>query len=92
MSGIFESIRSQVEDVLFQWNQKEKEYLNVIQEIKDENENLRVSLAETKQELEFIIKQFDESQANEKKLHNEIQKLGGRTSPVSSRSRWRFFR
>jgi septal ring factor EnvC (AmiA/AmiB activator) len=94
MSGIFESIRSQVEDVLFQWNRKEEEYLNIIQELKDENIQLNVSLADLKQELEFLAKQFDGSQSNEKKLILEIEKLKLDNAILdtsrANKKRWRF--
>jgi len=75
MSGIFESIRSQVEEVLFQWNKKEDEYLETIQRLKDENTRLNVFLADLKQELEFLTKHFEESQSNEKKLILEVERL-----------------
>lgn len=93
MSGIFGSIRSQVEDVLFQWNKKEEEYLDVIQKLKDENSLLNVSVAELKQDLEFITRQFEDAQTKERKLIVEIEKLKldnaildtGRT-----KKKWRF--
>lgn len=95
MSGIFGNIRSQVEDLLFQWNKKEEEYLGVIQQLKEENARLNVSLADLKQELEFIMKQFDDSQIKEKKLAVEIEKLRLDNAILDSNSRvekkrWRF--
>lgn len=94
MSGIFESIRSQVEDVLFQWHRKEEEYLSTIQQLKEENIHLTVSIADLKQELEFITKQFDESQTKEKKLILEMEKLKLDNAILdttrASKKRWRF--
>ncbi len=93
MSGIFESIRSQVEDVLFQWSKKEEEYLAVIQQLKDENNRMEVSIADLKQELEFITKQFDESQMKERKLAVEIEKLkldNAILDTSQTRKKWRF--
>jgi len=95
MSRIFESIRSQIEDVLFQWNQKENEYLASIQQLKEDNNELVVVIADLKQELEFIQKQFDESQSKEKTLQFELEKL--KTDQAMFRSnakankKWRFF-
>lgn len=93
MSGIFESIRSQVEDVLFQWNKKEQEYLAIIQQLRDENTYLNVSIADLKQEVEFITKQFDESQSKEKKLSMEIEKLKldrAILDTTCTKKKWRF--
>lgn len=93
MSGIFESIRSQVEDVLFQWNKKEEEYLTVIQQLKDDNNRMEVSLADLKQELEFITKQFEDAQMKEKKLAVEIEKLkleNAILDTTRTKKRWRF--
>ena len=93
MSGIFESIRSQVEDVLFQWNKKEEEYLTVIQQLKDDNNRMEVSLADLKQELEFITKQFEDAQMKEKKLVVEIEKLkleNAILDTTRTKKRWRF--
>ena len=93
MSGIFGSIRSQIEDVLFQWNKKEEEYLAVIQQLKDENNRLNVFVADLRQELEFITKQFDESQMKEKKLAIEIEKLkldNAILDTSQTRKKWRF--
>ena len=93
MSGIFGSIRSQVEDVLFQWNKKEEEYLAVIQQLKEDNVRLDVLVADLKQELEFISKQFDESQMKEKKLTVEIEKLkidNAILDTSRAKKKWRF--
>lgn len=96
MSGMFGNIRAQVEDVLFQWNKKEEEYLDVIQQLKEENARLSVSLADLKQELEFITKQLDESQLVEKKLTVEIEKLRldnailDNNNRHAEKKRWRF--
>lgn len=93
MSGIFGSIRSQIEDVLFQWNKKEEEYLAVIQHLKEENTRLDVSVADLKQELEFITKQFEDAQMKEKKLAVEIEKLkleNAILDTTRTKKRWRF--
>lgn len=93
MSGIFGSIRSQIEDVLFQWNKKEEEYLEVIQRLKEENTRLGVSLADVKQELEFITKQFEDALMKEKKLAVEIEKLKLDNAILDTgrvKKRWRF--
>jgi len=92
MSRIFESIRSQIEDVLFQWNQKENEYLASIQKLKEDNNELVVLVADLKQELEFIQKQFDESQSNEKSLQFELEKLKiSSNNNQRTNKKWRFF-
>jgi chromosome segregation ATPase len=95
MSRIFESIRSQIEDVLFQWNQKENEYLASIQQLKEDNNELVVVIADLKQELEFIQKQFDESQSKEKTLQFELEKLKTDQAMFKSNTKankkWRFF-
>lgn len=94
MSRIFESIRSQIEDVLFQWNQKENEYLATIQQLKEDNNELVVLVADLKQELEFIQKQFDESQSNEKSLQFELEKLKidqKLYNNTRSNKKWKFF-
>lgn len=93
MSGIFGSIRSQVEDILFQWNKKEEEYMAIIQQLKEENTRLDVSLADVKQELEFITKQFEDAQMKEKKLAVEIEKLkldNAILDTTHTKKRWRF--
>lgn len=91
MSGIFESIRTQIEDVLFQWNQKESEYIVVIDRLKAENERLNVELLELRQELEFITKQFNECQSNETKLHRTLDELNNKIGMNKCNNRWRFF-
>lgn len=94
MSGIFESIRSQVEEVLFQWNKKEEEYLGTIKRLKDENIQLNVSMADMKQELESLTKNFEESKNNEKKLLLEVEKLKLDNAILdtsrANKKRWRF--
>lgn len=88
MSGLIENIRSQLESVLSQWNQNEKEYLVMIEELKQENTNLKVLVADMRQEIEFLTKQFDGSQANEKKLTLELEQL---KFTNNTKKRWRFF-
>lgn len=95
MSAIFESIRSQLEDVLFQWDHKEKEYRNTINNLKEENQQLHVSVADLKQEIEFLTKQFEESQSKERKLIMENEKLRLDNAILdtskNNKRKWKFF-
>lgn len=56
MGMVFEKLKSQIEDLLFQWEQKEASHVATIRVLEDEVAGLRVRLAET----ESIVRRLTE--------------------------------
>lgn len=94
MPASLENIRSQLDDILFQWNQKEEHYLTTIQELREFNDYLSSSSDDLKKELESLMKKLDELQNNEQKLADENKKLRlelDAMESVRTKNRWRLF-
>lgn len=65
MGMVFEKLKSQIEDLLFQWEQKEASHVATIHALEAEVEQLRGRLSET----EAIVKQLAE---DKEKLEFEL--------------------
>lgn len=87
MARIFESIRTQIEDLLFQWGQKENEYISTIQCLTEEKERLTIHNNELKQEVEFFKKQLEETRQRLRHLEQEQQAMLSK----HKNNKWRLF-
>lgn len=84
MTRLFESIRTQIEDLLFQWGQKENEYISTIQKLTEDKDLLNIQITELKQEIEFYQKQLEE--VNLKLTQSEASIVLKKNN-----NKWRFF-
>lgn len=86
MARLFENFRTQMEDLLFQWGQKENEYISTMKRLTEDNEKLIIQNNELKQEVQFFQKQLEETTHRLRLLQQEQEAMTAKRN-----NKWRLF-
>lgn len=86
MARLFENFRTQMEDLLFQWGQKENEYISTMKRLTEDNEKLIIQNNELKQEVQFFQKQLEETTHRLRLLQQEQEAMVAKRN-----NKWRLF-
>ena len=86
MARLFENFRTQMEDLLFQWGQKENEYISTMKRLTEDNEKLTIQNNELKQEVQFFQKQLEETTHRLRLLQQEQEAMTAKRN-----KKWRLF-
>lgn len=86
MARLFDNFRTQMEDLLFQWGQKENEYISTMKRLTEDNEKLTIQNNELKQEVQFFQKQLEETTHRLRLLQQEQEAMTAKRN-----KKWRLF-